>query len=53
MTDNENPTNTSPDPSIFKKLSPKTQGLLRQIQKGREAEAEAEAPKHNMASEQT
>lgn len=53
MTDNtqtpEQNTKSQEDPPIFKHLSPKTQGLLRQIQRGREEDAQ----KHNMASEQT
>jgi len=53
MTDNTQPPEKNPnsqeDPPIFKLLNPKTQGLLRQIQRGREEDAQ----KHNMASEQT
>ncbi len=53
MTDNtqtpEKTTKPQEDPPIFKLLSPKTQGLLRQIQRGREEDAQ----EHNMASEQT
>ncbi len=53
MTDNsqapEKFTNTQEDPPIYKHLSPKTQGLLRQIQRHREEDARD----HNMASEQT
>ncbi|KAI9880905.1 MAG: nucleoside diphosphate kinase [Pleopsidium flavum] len=45
----ENSTNTQEDPPIYKHLSPKTQGLLRQIQRHREEDAKD----HNMSSEQT
>ncbi|MCJ1365897.1 nucleoside diphosphate kinase [Acarospora aff. strigata] len=54
MTDNaqtqENSTKSREDPLIFKHLNPKTQGLLRQIQRGREEDAQK---KLNMSSEQT